>query len=47
MGGGEGESNAIPSSYIPLPLIPFRQGRENLTLYENIKVRNEIYRIGC
>ena len=32
-GWGEGEKNGISSIYIPLPVIPSRQGRGNLTFY--------------
>jgi hypothetical protein len=35
-GRGEGENNAISSSYIPLPFIPSHQGRGNSTFYEFI-----------
>ena len=34
---GEGEYNVISLTYIPLPLIPSRQGRGKLTFYECIK----------
>ena len=37
-GWGEGEYNAISTAYIPLPFIPSRQGRGNLTFYEFIKI---------
>jgi len=36
-GWGEGEYNAVSSNYIPLPFVPSRQGRGNLTFYEFIK----------
>jgi len=37
-GWGEGEYNAISSTYIPLPFIPSHQGRGNLIFYEFIKL---------
>jgi len=37
-GRGEGENNAILSSYVPLPFIPSHQGRGNPTFYESIKI---------
>ena len=37
-GWGEGEYNAISTAYIPLPFVPSRQGRGNLTFYEFIKI---------
>ena len=36
-GRGEGENNAISSSYVPLPFIPSHQGRGNPTFYELVK----------
>jgi hypothetical protein len=46
-GWGEGEYNVISLTYTPLPLIPSRQGRGNLTFYEFINtdsvVKNPIY----
>jgi len=36
-GWGEGEHKAISRTYVPLPLIPSRQGRGNLTFYETIE----------
>ena len=35
-GWGEDEYNAISTAYIPLPFVPSRQGRGNLTFYEAI-----------
>ncbi|MCL0083549.1 UDP-N-acetylglucosamine 2-epimerase [Thermodesulfovibrionales bacterium] len=35
-GWGEGEYSAISTTYIPLPSVPSRQGRGNLTFYETI-----------
>ena len=35
-GWGEGEYSAISTTYIPLPFVPSRQGRGNLTFYEFI-----------
>jgi len=37
-GRGESENTIISISYVPLPLIPSRQGRGNLTFYETVKV---------
>ena len=36
-GWGEGEYNAISTAYIPIPFVPSRQGRGDLTFYEFIK----------
>jgi len=33
-GWGEGEYNVISITYVPLPLIPSRQGRGKLTFYK-------------
>ncbi len=39
-GWGEGEeSRNFNKLFIPLPIIPSRQGRENFTFYEIIKIR--------
>jgi hypothetical protein len=41
-GWGEGEYNAISTTYTPLPFVPSRQGRGNLTFYESIKKRKDL-----
>jgi len=37
-GWGEGEYNTISGTYVPLPFIPSRQRRGNLTFYETVKI---------
>jgi len=37
-GRGEGEYGVIPLAYVPLPLIPFLQGRGNLILCDFINL---------
>ena len=40
-GWGEGEYNVVSLTYIPLPLIPSRQGRGKLTFYDRITVNTK------